>query len=431
MGMSRKFTSRSGLSPNPIMPVHEPASSVAPSTTSEQFQAAGQGTGQTTYNDPTKMNPEKEEDEMEDDEDDEMKESSNPGSSNAESYNVNGKKDGAIDTRTFTENFQAAEQATEQSSENMAKPTTYNDATKIKMDPEMEDNEMEDDEIGMGPSFQQERKLLAPQSFPTVDKFERAGSGGNVPETVEVFLKGGPNSVQWNSPGGKKEHYQKHVKGIRNEAKVPQEFGDITEDQYIESLKEFAESKENAVKVTFKSAPKKLKKGLENGFKKVRVIKIEGARFAEDGKLVFEKECKILITNLGGYSKEFRGNVKTYFKWDQDISRIKNGFEYPLEDMVKRGKRVIKREIDEGNDKWKAVEKLLKTLHKKTLHAGEDVEEVPEEVGEAGKALEVVEVVVEVGGVVLAGAAAVVAAPEVAVVVGAVAVGAELVDAGG
>jgi hypothetical protein len=84
---------------------------------------------------------------MEDDEDDEMKESSNPGSSNAESYNVNGKKDGAIDTRTFTENFQAAEQATEQSSENMAKPTTYNDATKIKMDPELEVDEMEDDEM--------------------------------------------------------------------------------------------------------------------------------------------------------------------------------------------------------------------------------------------------------------------------------------------
>ena len=147
MGMSRKFTSRSGLSPNPMMPVHEPASSVAPSTTSEQFQAAGQGTGQTTYNDPTKMNPEKEEDEMEDDEDDEMKESSNPGSSNAESYNVNGKKDGAIDTRTFTEKFQAAEQATEQSSENMAKPTTYNDPTKIKMDPEMDGDEMEDDEM--------------------------------------------------------------------------------------------------------------------------------------------------------------------------------------------------------------------------------------------------------------------------------------------
>ena len=63
MGMSRKFTSRSGLSPNPMMPGHEPASSVAPSTTSEQFQAAGQGTEQTTNNGPTKMNPEKEEDE--------------------------------------------------------------------------------------------------------------------------------------------------------------------------------------------------------------------------------------------------------------------------------------------------------------------------------------------------------------------------------
>lgn len=144
MGMSSKFTSRSGLNPNPIMPVHEPASSVAPSTTSEQFQAAGQGTGQTNNNDPTKMNPEKEEDEMEDDE---IKESSNPGSSNAESYNVNGKKDGAIDSRTFTEKFQAAEQATEQSSENMVKPTTYNDPTKIKMDPELEVDEMEDDEM--------------------------------------------------------------------------------------------------------------------------------------------------------------------------------------------------------------------------------------------------------------------------------------------
>ena len=106
MGMSSKFTSRSGLNPNPMMPGHELASSMAPSTTSEQFQAAGQGTGQTTNNGPTKvkMNPEKEDDEMEDDEDDEMKESSNPGS-NAESNNVNGKKMVLLIPEPFPKNF--------------------------------------------------------------------------------------------------------------------------------------------------------------------------------------------------------------------------------------------------------------------------------------------------------------------------------------
>ena len=197
---------------------------------------------------------------------------------------------------------------------------------------------------GMGSSFQrktpevagvQPSYFTAPENIikqvPTVDKFERAGRFNTAePAGLKVSLKGSEKFPVWHDKGSLKKHFEKHG----------EEFPEAsTNKEYSNLAKEFAASTEKAVVVKLD----KLK----------TTIKIEGGRF-EDGKLVFEHECKVLITKIG--------KVKTFYKWDHE--------KYPENPLGRAVKSTVKLPLKDADDAaddaadrtWREVEKVLKEM---------------------------------------------------------------------